>query len=204
MCAVSGTQVSKALRLLSWFGAFSGVAIPGYSTFFRNMVPPLFPEIGWITAGLGAATVFAVYSLRPRANTTSGRKRLVRRGLFLIGTSLLLLIAFLVSLRALTVRHPRGIALYQTGFRTARWSLTEAGQKDLDHLPSATPEDLMFMEAAFSTSGPTKIWRAWSIYAAGLILLAFYLGGFVGWTSGFTTLAVAGESTITASSRTIK
>ena len=185
--------MTRHLRMLSWFGSFTGMAIPGYGTFFRKLVPPLFPEIGWITAGLGAATVFAVYSLRPRGVSTPRRKRLTRRGVLLIAISVVLLIAFLVALRAWTVRHPRGEATYQIGFRTANWSLTPAGQDDLKHLPSATPEELMLLEAAYHDGGPTKIWRSWSIYLTGSITLVLYLFGFVTWSAAFSTFAIAME-----------
>ena len=183
--------MTRHVRFLSWFGAFTGLAIPSYGTFFKKLVPPLFPEIGWITAGLGAATVFAVYALRPSGHSAAQRRRLTKHGVSFVAFSVLLLTTFLVTLRAWTVRHPRVEAIYQIGFRTAPWSLTPAGQLDLRHLPSATPEDLMLMEAAYQNDGPAKIWTSWSIYSAGVITLLLYLVGFVTWSAGFALFAVA-------------
>ena len=185
--------MKRYLRRLSWFATFSGLVIPGYSTFFKKLVPPLFPEIGWITAGLAAATVFAVYSLRPPGQSPTRRRKLAKRGVALVATSVILLVAFLITLRAWTVKHPRNDTVYQIGFRTASWSLTVAGKRDLHHRPAATPEELMFMEAAFHSAGPAKIWVSWSIYLAGFIILVLYLFGFVSWSAGFATFAVAGE-----------
>jgi hypothetical protein len=193
MRSATGAELKRHLRLLSWFATFSGLAIPGYSTFFRKLVPPLFPEVGWITAGVGAATVFAVYSLRPRGRQTHHTRRLTKRGVVLVATSVVLLAGFLIALRAWTVRHPRGEAIYQIGFRTAPWSLTAAGQTDLEHLPSATPEDLMLMEAAYGDGGAAKIWKSWSIYTAGAVTLFLYLFGFITWSAGFSTFAIAME-----------
>ena len=182
--------MNRHLRRLSWFGAFSGLAIPGYSTFFQKLVPPLFPEIGLITACLGAATVFIVYSRRPRKQSGAQQRRLTTRGTVLLASSVLLLAAFLLTLRAWTVQDPQQGTTYQIGYRTAEWTLTTAGLTDLKNKPSATPEDLMLMEAAFYPGGPAKIWVSWSIYTAGLLVLLFYLLGFILWAAAFATLAV--------------
>jgi hypothetical protein len=44
-------------------------------------------------------------------------------------------------------------------------------------------------EAAFTQDRVAMLWRTWSIYVAGLILIALYFFGFIAWASGFALFA---------------
>jgi amino acid transporter len=173
--------MSQLTKSLSWFAGFTGAAVPAFSSFFQKLIPPDYPWIGYLIAGIAAATLAGVAAASPKTAS---------RGLWFIGASVVVLIAYLTALNLWTVPDLQGKDVrYQIGFRTATWSLTNAGRLDLEKQPAATPEDLMLTEAAYHPGGPTIIWSAWSIVATGLLSLVLYLAGFVLWTAGFAVLA---------------
>jgi hypothetical protein len=175
---------------LSWAGAAVGAVVPCVDVFVKKLVPPLFPEFGYLT-GAAAAIVIGTVTLR---YSRASLKTLTARAFTLVIVALVVLASHLFCLRAWTLQHPLYPEVrYQIGFRTALWSLTPAGVLDVHAKPNATPEDLMQMEGAYTETneGPFRIWKTGSIYTAAAILLSLYLAGFVAWSAGFTYLAVA-------------
>jgi hypothetical protein len=173
---------SKLQSSLAWFASATGTVVPAWG-FFKNWAPPLFPVIGILLAPMSAALIYFVSQQR-----TAGSK-LLRIGMTLLGLGIVQIIAYVVLLPQWAVMDPAENHWYQVGFGLSDWSLTDVGRFDKARVPDATAGHLMLIEAAFSPDGPKKIWKPWSIAAAGTVLLLLFVGGFIFWTSGFACLA---------------
>jgi hypothetical protein len=188
--------VEKYLDAFKWFTGLLtgvGVAVPAY-TYFTSYSPPLLESASLLTAAISAATIIFAYYHEPRLREgeDAGRRLLVvaRRALI---AGLVLFVVYLALVRLCTVAAqitPESeVQRYQVGFWTFGWGLTEDGQFLMREHPGATPYELMDYGVAFTDDGPSKLWRLWTIYAAGLIMVAVFLFSFVLWVFGWSLLA---------------
>ena len=69
------------------------------------------------------------------------------------------------------------------------WSLTDAGKDWLRTNPTITVTQMVRNEAAFDQDRLTILWKTWSIYTAGSLLILLYFLAFTCWTTGFALLA---------------
>ena len=79
--------------------------------------------------------------------------------------------------------------MYQIGFGRADFSLSEPGLKIKQGKPTATKQELLLRGPGFRRGGPHIVWRSWSIYLAGSLLIVLYIATFLFWSVGFTFLA---------------
>lgn len=174
-------------RALKWFAAGSGVVVPA-SAYFAGNAPPLFPEIGIITAAMCSAIIYSVQTYRlPLDKTRRGLPKLVRNGVTVLMLSLVILVAYVLLLRWTTVLDPQSANRFQIGFGTARWSLTTLGDRCI--FRSRSIEECMLSQTAFTNEGPFIIWKPWTVYAAGTSLIVMHLIAFTFWTLAFSLLA---------------
>lgn len=171
----------------SWLGAGLGVGLPGLS-FFTRYAPPLFPMTSLITA-LPAAILYLVYARRSRPDLRrTGMPNDEKRAAYLIGIGLVFLIVYALLFLYTTIPSPIGERL-QIGFGLSNWSLTEAGQNWVQAQPTITVMEIVKREAAFDQDRLPILWKTWSIYSAGVLLIFVYFVGFISWTIGFAFLA---------------
>lgn len=182
--------MNRILKDLKWIAAGSGTFIPAFS-YFTTYVPPLFPEIGIIIGAISGAILFSVLQ-----NVNIKKLKFSLSPSIIICISIVLIVAYSVSLNYLTVIEPSKYkSRFQIGFGKFDWSLTEIGLSWKSSFPNETIENWMLNEAAFRPRGPEIIWKAWTIYIAGIYLIILYFLGFVFWTYGFCLLVKKNNKT---------
>lgn len=191
---MAGTPVERYISAFKWINGILtgiGVAIPAFS-FFTLFAPPLFEASSLFTAAIATAVVILTYYYEPRAkppDTESSKLvRLARNAL--IG-AVVLLVVYVIMIRVCTVADPpnKPEARYAIGVWTFDWSLTGDGTYLKQKYPNVTPWELMDYGVAFSPDGPAKIWKFWTILAAGVSMIIVFLFTFVLWVFGWSLLA---------------
>ena len=173
-----------------WLGAGSGVGVPAF-TFFSSFPPPLFPGISLISAALSTAILLIALAWNPKVTEPDHTlPRIVKQGKRFLFWSVPLLIAYILLLQFTTVPLPTesGTRL-QIGFGTLDWTLTEAARDWKSLNPSLTVTQMIKNEAAFTQDRIAILWKTWSVYIAGFLLIVLYFSVFITWTSGFALLA---------------
>lgn len=180
----------SAFKWLNGLGAAVGITIPAYS-YFTALDPPLLPAAGVITSALGAATIFVAFYYRPKKpRGTSKLPTLVKLGRNYILASLFILIAYLILTQLCTVLEPQKQKVrFQIGFGRADWTLTEEGRRVKAALPGEPVTRWMLSKGAFKRGGPETIWKPWSIYLAGGLMVASFFLMFGFWTFGWSLMA---------------
>ena len=180
----------SAFKWINGIGAAVGVTIPAYS-YFTALDPPLLPAAGVITSAIGAATILVAFYYKPKKPRGKSRlPNLVRLGRNYIGTSLVILIAYLILIQMCTVVEPQKQKVrFQIGFGRADWSLTEAGRRVKAAHSDEPVARWMLSKGAFRQGGPEIIWEPWSIYLAGGLMVATFFLIFGFWTFGWSLLA---------------
>jgi hypothetical protein len=174
-----------------WLGATSGAGVPAL-TFFSSFPPPLFPGVvSLLTAGLSGAVLLIAAAWKPPADTPDqSLPRVVRRAKWFLVCSISLLIVYILLLQFTTIRIPtEPDTRLQIGFGKVDWTLTEVGKSWNHSNPSLTVTEMVKNEAAFTQDRAAILWQTWSIYLAGVLLIALYFFGFLTWTSAFALLA---------------
>jgi len=176
----------RMLSWLKWLGAGAGSLVPGYS-YFTSYEPPLFHGVGLITGALAGALIAIVRLYIPRRSSESP----VRVPCMFLASALIFLIAYVAMVRYWTATAPQENApRFQVGFGKWEAGLTELGLRyKKGPLGSESIVDWMLRETAFCQGGPEKLWKTWSILAAGIIMITAYFIAFVCWTCGFALLA---------------
>jgi hypothetical protein len=174
---------------LKWFGAGAGTFIPAM-TYFTGHAPPLFSGITSILAAFGGALIIVAFLVSKRETRRADLIRKDgRKGLFLIVAALVLLILYTIGLHYTTVVDPNENGRLQTGFGLSKWTLTPQGAAWLEARPGITAGEMVLFEAAFDQGMLSRLWRSWSIYLAGSVMIIIYLCAFSLWTFGFSILA---------------
>jgi len=173
-----------------WLGAGAGAGVPAF-TFFFSFPPPLFPGISLISAALSSAILLIALAWNPKVQGSDHTlPRIVKQGKWFLILSIPLLIAYILLLQFTTVPIPTesGTRL-QIGFGKLDWTLTEAAKDWKISDPSLTVTQMIKNEAAYTQDRLAILWKTWSVYVAGLLLILLYLSGFITWTGGFALLA---------------
>lgn len=173
------------LRYMEWVCALAGGVgglLPGIA-FFNAYAPPMFEAVSLLTGGVAIAVVLFILKVH------KPKKESAKKSIFLILLGLLLIVFYGFGRSYLTIGPPAGWPpdRIQVGFYLANWSLTDKAQKYLINHPTTTIEDLMLGFAAYDH--PEKVWKVWSIIAAGFLLIMVFTGGFLLWAFGFGLLA---------------
>lgn len=179
----------KFIGRLKWFGAGSANIIPGFSWFIL-LSPPLFPKIGIIMSALGLAITYIIYAYTPKSDF--GRlPSPIRAGIRCIMGALCLILIYVLLLNCCTVLDPQSEEVrFQIGFGRQDWSLTELGLKyKRELLPTEPVVKWMEADALFYRGGPEKLWKSWTILAAGTIMIVTFVFAFSLWATGFAFLA---------------
>jgi hypothetical protein len=189
MAVLTFKEYFSELKSMNGLLAGVGVLVPAFS-FFTMHDPPFMEESGLLTAAIAAATIFIVYYQGRKTNEAhDGMPQLVKLARNVLIVSLVLLIIYLVLLRLCTVTDPRGESRFQIGFGRIDWSLTDDGRNWKAENPTATVEDWMSAARAFRPGGPELIWKPWTIYVSGVLMIITYILTFVLWTSGWSMIA---------------
>src|SRR6185503_7717597 len=89
-----------------WLGAASGAGVPAFA-FFSSFPPPLFPAVSIITAALSGAILFIVLAWQPKTDSAQDTMPLeVKLGSRLLGSAVLLLVAYVLLLQFTTIPPP--------------------------------------------------------------------------------------------------
>lgn len=180
----------KAFKSIWGVGAIIGTLIPAYS-FFAELDPPLLLGAGLITSALAAATVVLTYYYNPvHSHPNSRLPILVKLSIKAFLGFVILLVIYLVLLQWCTVVDPQTEKIrFQIGFGMADWSLTEKGHQWKAAHPDQNIQDWMLRMGAFRDKGPEIIWKPWTIYLSGSLMVLTFISTFVLWTLGWALLA---------------
>ena len=145
----------------------NGSALAFFSQFFYFYSPP------WLCSVpiLVQVILPLVYTVAKKSEDKHPYKVLY----YAVATSVLYFFCFY----SCTVVDPKDEGIYQTGFYTIDYSLTDLGKLLKKKRPTDTRVQWMLASAAFVPDGPHKIWTHESIIFAGSILvLLFFLTSF--------------------------
>ncbi len=174
-------KIFDILKSYQGIVATIGVAIPGYS-FFTDYAPPLFPNISIITSAI------CIWVLVLVANSEKPITPSTKKPIIYIGLSFLLLIVYLIMLRECTLPNSAGDGRWQIGF--GRWEpgLTDPAIAMLKNGDCQDSEGMLFC-SRYEEVSIEKIWKKWSVYAAGISMLFLFLFSSLLWTSAWGALA---------------
>lgn len=178
--------LNNRLDVVKWICTLAGgigSVVPG-ATFFNSYAPPVFEAVSLLTGGAALAIILYILSERSKKRTSTARS------LSFIFIGLLLIVIYGFARNYYTAGTPPGWGgnRIQIGFYLSKWSMTDKAIDYLAQDPGVTPERLMFAFAAYEEHGVEKIWKPWSVIAAGSILIILFSGGFLFWTAGFALL----------------
>lgn len=180
--------MDKLKKTLSLFGAAGGVAVPG-AQFFTDNAPPLFPKAALVTAIIGVALLCVIWAYAPpRSRKTTALAVPLRLSLVLLPIAVILMIGLVIIDHWTTSTAPGRKISVQLGFGSAAWSLTPDGQECLAQ-SNGSIERCLLREAAYSEHGPERLWKPWTVYCAGILLIALYLLSFSAWTVALGIIA---------------
>jgi hypothetical protein len=121
----------------------------------------------------------------------------IRRGTRSVAAAIILAIAYGFFFSYVTVGPPAPRTehvRYQVGFGLSRFSLTEPAVGITRDHPDYTKEDLMLAFGAYA-GATSRIWKTWSIFAAGGLLSVLFVLTYYSWTSGLAWLACVFKTT---------
>jgi hypothetical protein len=189
------SSIQRSVKTVATLGGALSGGLPG-AAYFTHNAPPLFALTGVVSGGVGVGIFVYVFLVRPDL-------RVAAKGAIRVLISAVLLGAVygvLLTLLSLTPPTDSGSdgARVQIGFRTADLSLTADARKKRDQLDLRTPEDLMLAYGGFEPGTTYRIWKTWSIAAAGMLLIVLFVVTFVLWAYGLALLAWSLSSEHTA------
>lgn len=175
-------------------GAFLaiGVVLP-IAASLDVVEPPLLEPSGIAVGAVAAAVILIAYFYTPRHKATTGRiPPLVRTAVKAFIAAAVVCLGYLFLLNYTTVIGPSSRSgeeiRYQIGFGRWAWSLTDEGKEVRTASPKESLYTWMWNDALFYDHGPEVLWRRWSIYSAGVLLVMLFLLPFVLWTFGWSLL----------------
>lgn len=167
-----------------------GVLLPGF-IYFTKYPPPLFPGITLLTAAFATATILITYYYPAPTHSSFPAKRLppiLNLALKAFLLSIVLLVIYVVLLDLCTVLVPGTTERMQIGFYKFNWSLTDYGRQVKATKPFATPQQWLWDEA-YGIDAPKLLWRLWSIYLSGILMIVVFISAFVFWTFAWSLVA---------------
>lgn len=174
----------SGLSTMEWLCTLSagiGSLIPGLS-FFTTYPPPMFEASSLLTGGVALA-VIVLGLKRPvvQSSTVSSAVAII-----LVGFLTIILYGFAHS--ALTISAPPPWeGRIQIGFAQSDWSLSDKAQRYMEMNPSLTVDELALSFGAHEAID--KVWKPWTVLAAGFLLVLMFSLGFILWAYGFSRLA---------------
>ena len=178
-------KVPSPYKLFSYIVGIIGPV----GSYFTPYVPPLIPEIVFVVAVMSGICIYFVLAIKPKNKETDTSYWLFH-GVVSLSMGIFLIVVYFLLLDLTTVVDPQSSgSRYQIGFRKADFSLTASGIKIKEQFPDEPIEEWIIKAAAFREGGPEILWKTWTIYVAGVILILCYICCFILWTSGFTFLA---------------
>lgn len=182
--AASGKRMSILATAL-------GSQLPGIS-FFLGLAPPGFPAIVLLTGG-GTLAIFLL-----RISKQAPDPVCIQKGARSIAAALILATVYGFLFSLVTVGPPASRSehvRYQVGFGLTPFSLTVPALRLANEHPAYTKEDLMLAFGAYDDTATSRIWKSWSIYAAGALLIVTFVFTYYYWTSGLGWLACTFSAT---------
>jgi len=178
----------SALKSINGILAVIGVLIPAFSI-FTNYSPPFFKGASLLTTAIAAIIIIVGFFYDPSPKKNTGLPHLVRLSLKIFVIFLALLIVYFVLFDLCTVETPDGAERFQIGFGKYDWGLTNKGLEIKAKFPDKTIQDWMMYGAWFRSGGPNVLWKTWTVYLSGIIIILVFVLTFVLWTFGWTLLA---------------
>lgn len=181
-----GSNIQRGVKTVATLGGALSGGLPG-AAYFTHNAPPLFALTGVVSGGVGVGIFVYVFLARP--DLRGAAKGAVR----VLISAVLLGAVYGVLLTLLSVTTPTDSgsdgARFQIGFRTADLSLTPDARTKRDQLDLRTPEDLMLAYGGYEPGTSYRIWKTWTIVAAGMLLIVLFVVTFVLWAYGLALLA---------------
>jgi hypothetical protein len=176
-----------ALKSATGLMAGIGAIVPAVLA-FQQLAPPFLSSVPWLVPALATATVFGIYHFRFRRGRVHARMpALVKRGLQILASAVILLLLYLTLLHFTTSMDPAGEERYQIGFGKARWGLTDYAK---ERKKMSDPVAIWMLQGAYyRPNGPEKLWKPVAIYSAGGVLTIVFMGTFILWSMGWALLA---------------
>jgi hypothetical protein len=180
----------SAFRSINGILAVIGVLIPAFSI-FTNYSPPLFKEASVLTAAIAAIIIIVTfyYNPSPKKRLRSKLPYLVRLSIKAFVISIALFIVYLVLFNLCTVETPGGTERFQIGFWKYDWGLTNIGLQIKAKYPDKNPQYWIMYGGWFYRGGPNILWKTWTIFLSGIIIILVFILTFVLWTLGWALLA---------------
>lgn len=194
---MNGEKKMPQSRLTDYLAAFKsfrgilgsvGVLIPGFS-YFTSYAPPFLDWSSLLAAACAAAIIIITYywPLLDEAGQRLPSAVRLARNVFV--ASVFLLIVYMILLRLCTVVDPTGNSRFQIGFGRMDWSLTADGQAWKAEHPTQTAEEWMLSAGAFKPGGPELIWKTWTVYTSGILMVLIFVSAFALWNLCWSLLA---------------
>lgn len=180
-----GERLAKSSKALSLTAGAVVSQVPGIAYFYA-LVPPYFAAFHLLATG-GTLAIFLYSHLR-----SSETRTLIRSGVKWVGVSIVLAIIFTPLLRAWTVPPPEGwpqSGKFQIGFGMSKFSLTDKAIQKAKEFEIDNPSDLMLAFGAFDDAKIPRVWKHWTIVAAGMTLVVVFIASYVCWVLGIAYLA---------------
>jgi hypothetical protein len=181
---------SSSTRMVTLTTAL-GSQLPGLS-FFLGLAPPGFRAVTLLTGGGTLAIFLLKFSKRePYADC-------IQKGVRSLTIAILTAIAYGFFFAYVTAGPPAPRSehvRYQVGFGLAPFSLTPAALRVANEQHLSTKEELMLAFGAYDEDATSRIWKSWSIFVAGAILIGMFVLTYYYWTSGLAWLACIFKST---------
>jgi len=180
----------SAFRSINGILAGIGVLVPAFSI-FTIYSPPFFKGASLLTTAIAAIIIIVTfyYDPSPKKNPRAKFPYLVRLSLIAFAIFFVLLIVYFVLFDLCTVETPGGTERFQIGFGQYDWGLTNTGLEVKAKFPDKTPQYWMMYGAWFRSGGPNVLWKTWTIYLSGIIMILVFVLTFVLWTFGWALLA---------------
>jgi len=185
------SKFKKYLKAFAWMGQALGVSAPAIG-YFVAVAPPLLPRVGLLLPLVCGALAIIAFKHRSsgRGSPVAGESREVVAARRCLALALVAIVLYALLLQWCSVVDPQNErARFQIGFGMTDWSLTPLGLSLKSKYPLFTARDMLLAVAGFHDGGAELLWKVWTVYLAGLLLIVSYLVAFVFWVLGFGFLA---------------
>lgn len=178
-------------RLKSIYGLASSLAviIPGI-LFFADYSPPLFGTGIWIL--VTSLSIFLIIIFLNQ--NINNKNKVIQRSILCIVLSLILFSVYFVlfDFSTATIASDNQKEVYQVGFGTFDWTLTKYGIDSKNRWEARKQTPITNTELVKTKPGKeniTKLWKSWSYYSAGFLLIIIYILSVLFWIYGWCYIA---------------
>lgn len=166
---------------LPFLFASIGSVIPAFTS-IADLHPPLLKEITFVTTGL-----CVLYFIKTSRSDDQYRTMEKKGTIFILASSILFL-CYVTLRENSTITIPETGYYEQVGFSRLDWSLTEDARADKND-SCKSKIDLVEFRKCTGHFENNLIWKEWSIYLAGILLLLCFLLSSVFWTIGWVHIS---------------